>query len=1613
MSALRPDQDSTHDLGTTAARWRNLFVDTITITDSFTTGGSFIFEGATADDFETTLGVVDPTADRTINLPNQSGTLPVLAAASTTAITATPEELNLLDASAGVSVALATNDGLIIGDRSDSNATKKVLMSDVITLLESSDGLNAFANRVTISDTTNATTVSDGSLTLSGGLSVAADKDVVLGGDLKLLSDTSILSFGSDGEVKLTHVHNSGLTFEAGGTTDVNHPKFTFKNTTNDAEGPEIVFAKDAADDSAAIGDLVGRLSFQSQKSGGGDNFPHQYGTIETTIKDFVSSRMQGQMDLKVLTGASTSASGITLKGTTGGVVDVDLGYSASSTVTIAGNLRVSGTTTTVDTTNLNVTDKNILVNNGGTTDDSAGAGVNISGDASAVVGFLRAAADNANLEFKAPTGSTLTVDVNADKTLTIGGALNVSADSVINQNLATTSTTAAFETLTLKTSLLPDATGGIPDIGSTTAEFGDIFIGDAKSLKLGADQDVTITHDNDDGLDITAAGSIDLVATADHITAAAGGNLLLDAAGVLELNSSAGAISIGNDDVEQNISIGTGAAARTITVGNVTGATALNLNAGTGGVNLASTGTGDIIINSDDKLLLDSDGDFELNSSAGAVRIGNDPTTGDIDIGQASSNRTVRLGNTFGTSRTLIYGGGNGVSVYTSGDGDIILDSHDTLLLDADGVLELNSSAGAISIGNDDVEQAINIGTGAAARTITVGNVTGATALNLNAGTGGIALASTGAGDITLDSDDTLLLDADGVLELNSSAGAINIGNDAVAQAVNIATGAAARAITIGNAASASLTMEAGVGAASLTADTTVTVDGGGAVEINSSGGAIGIGNDAVAQAINIGTGAAARTITVGNNEGATGLALTSGTGDIALSSTDAVTVSAGGIIDINSSGGAIGIGTDANGQNINVGTGAGRTITIGNNGGATGLVLTSGTGSIALSSTGTGDITLDSDDTLLLDADGVLELNSSAGAISIGNDADEQAINVGTGGAARTITIGNNTGATGLVLTSGTGSIALSSTGTGDITLDSDDTLLLDSDGVLELNSSAGAISIGSDDVDQNINIGTDGERTIQIGTDNGTGSAPSTKVDINAATIELDASTKVLVSTDSFDITSDQANDPLVRIINTNSGADASSRLQFVKDKGAAGADGDDIGIIEFIGDDAGQTQTSFAKILAEVSEADDSDEAGKLSLMVGASDGTNTALVAGLVLEGEHATGGEVDVTIAAGSSSLTTIAGNLTVGGDFTVNGTNTVVNSTTLQIDDKNIELAHSPSGNVGNDASVDGGGITLKSSGSDKTITYVNANTAWEFSENLVLANGKAFSIDNGAGAPVSVLSATTLGGAVVNSSLTSVGILDGGSITSGFGAIDNGTSNITTGGLLKIDIDGTAIGSAGSLTLGAGGDAGLFVTGDAHAAGADHLIIENTTSNKDIFIRGKDGSDSKDILTVDVSAPKVITRGGLTVTDDAALASATKLLEIDPDEASPFHVTAASKITGALTVTGRVTAQDIVVINDSAEDAGSTEATPLTTHATYYNTGAGGETSTLATGTEGQIKVLAMESHGGGNMVVTVSNPAWSGSTVTLSAQGQACTLQYIDSKWYCIGNNGCTFG
>ena len=142
---------------------------------------------------------------------------------------------------------------------------------------------------------------------------------------------------------------------------------------------------------------------------------------------------------------------------------------------------------------------------------------------------------------------------------------------------------------------------------------------------------------------------------------------------------------------------------------------------------------------------------------------------------------------------------------------------------------------------------------------------------------------------------------------------------------------------------------------------------------------------------------------------------------------------------------------------------------------------------------------------------------------------------------------------------------------------------------------------------------------------------------------------------------------------------------------------------------------------------------------------------------------------------------------LVLSGDLTVNGTTTTINSTTLSVDDKNIELG---SVTTPSDATADGGGITLKGA-TDKTINWVDATDAWTLSEHVNIANGKVYRING-----TEVLSGTALGSGVTGSSLTSVGTIATGVWNGTAIAIANGGTGATDAGAARTAL-GLAIGT------------------------------------------------------------------------------------------------------------------------------------------------------------------------------------------------------------------------
>jgi len=81
-------------------------------------------------------------------------------------------------------------------------------------------------------------------------------------------------------------------------------------------------------------------------------------------------------------------------------------------------------------------------------------------------------------------------------------------------------------------------------------------------------------------------------------------------------------------------------------------------------------------------------------------------------------------------------------------------------------------------------------------------------------------------------------------------------------------------------------------------------------------------------------------------------------------------------------------------------------------------------------------------------------------------------------------------------------------------------------------------------------------------------------------------------------------------------------------------------------------------------------------------------------------------------------------GTLVVKGNLQVEGTQTTVNSSTMTVTDKNIELAKG----AANDAAADGGGITVDSGGGDKTWQWLDATDSWTSSEHIRIPDDKVF---------------------------------------------------------------------------------------------------------------------------------------------------------------------------------------------------------------------------------------------------------------------------------------------
>jgi hypothetical protein len=219
----------------------------------------------------------------------------------------------------------------------------------------------------------------------------------------------------------------------------------------------------------------------------------------------------------------------------------------------------------------------------------------------------------------------------------------------------------------------------------------------------------------------------------------------------------------------------------------------------------------------------------------------------------------------------------------------------------------------------------------------------------------------------------------------------------------------------------------------------------------------------------------------------------------------------------------------------------------------------------------------------------------------------------------------------------------------------------------------------------------------------------------------------------------------------------------------------------------------------------------------------------------------------------------------------------------------------------------------------------------------------------------------------------------------------LDNITSNIGvtigTSGNLVANLNGLNARITNHITTG-----NLTLRANVVGTIVNSLNIDGTTGNVEIV-------------------GNLNTSSNLRITNNLSASSAAFTNTLSADTLSITDtVTVNDLLTADKLATTTTTTLSGNIILDGAQVLTNGGVVSLNVLTSYFSTTAAW-TATLLAGTAGQIKVLAMLADGG-NMVITVTNPAWGGAgTLTFADVGDACTLQYIGSKWFVIGNNGVT--
>ena len=284
------------------------------------------------------------------------------------------------------------------------------------------------------------------------------------------LSDQKSIFFGNDQEIELKHDPDDGLILKMIGSTSYD-PSLVLTSDSEGVTGPKLVLRHDSA--SPADGDRVGMIEFAGDDSAGGYT---SYGHIAGFSSAVASGSEVGKVVITPLP-ATSNVKGLSVEGIAGSStkvkVNIDTHNGSDS------GLHLDGTLVTASAAELNILD-----------------GVTAT---TAEVNLLDGA-----------TSAQATTLVDADRVIVNdAGTMKQVALSDVKTYVNAGGSSADFSSVA--ENILPSAANTY-SLGSATAEWSDLYMGDGSRIYLGNDQDVYFEHDPDDGvqLHMASAGSLE-----------------------------------------------------------------------------------------------------------------------------------------------------------------------------------------------------------------------------------------------------------------------------------------------------------------------------------------------------------------------------------------------------------------------------------------------------------------------------------------------------------------------------------------------------------------------------------------------------------------------------------------------------------------------------------------------------------------------------------------------------------------------------------------------------------------------------------------------------------------------------------------------------------------------------------------------------------------------------------------------------------------------------------------------------------------------------------------------------------------------------------------------